>query len=83
MRGVRRGCVRLRGAIIGIDDEVRHSSIVLGFESCFPATRLRHDIILRAIWKSARETKLCVHSKMTFFPSLSFSLSLSLLPLSL
>ena len=23
MRGVRRGCVRLRGAIIGIDDEVR------------------------------------------------------------
>jgi len=31
MRGVRRGCVRLRGAIIGIDDEVDYLSMWLKF----------------------------------------------------
>ena len=27
MRGARRGCVRLRGALVGIDDEVRNKLI--------------------------------------------------------
>ena len=29
MRGARRGCVRLRGALVGIDDEVRNYSTLL------------------------------------------------------
>ena len=39
-RGVRRGCVRLRGALIGIDDEV-------GNELCFFRKRLLILILLR------------------------------------
>ena len=42
-RGVRRGCVRLRGALIGIDDEVGTELYFLAKTSCFHPTTFSRD----------------------------------------